>query len=192
MAATFKTALFGGFDREDVVAFIEKTARENREQTERLTAENNALREANASMTEELAKAREDAARFAVDAEKYQQLCTAYDALQQRSEALEAENAKLRAAAEEYRSLKDHIAEIEISAHRRTEEFRAAAIAKLHDTVAKHRDWCSGQQEQYAAMHASIRQQLRAAQEAADAVDLSGFRQMEESLQQLDHSLDEA
>ena len=44
MDASFKTCLFGGFDREDVVKFIEKTAAENREQLETLEAELNALR----------------------------------------------------------------------------------------------------------------------------------------------------
>ena len=44
MDASFKTCLFGGFDREDVVKFIEKTAAENQEQLETLEAELNALR----------------------------------------------------------------------------------------------------------------------------------------------------
>ena len=39
MEASFKTCLFGGFDREDVVKFIEKTAAENQEQLETLEAE---------------------------------------------------------------------------------------------------------------------------------------------------------
>ncbi|MBO4854670.1 MAG: hypothetical protein J5482_06000 [Oscillospiraceae bacterium] len=191
MAATFKTALFGGFDREDVVSFIEKTAREHREQTEQLTAENNSLRQANDAMAAELAALKETVERFGADAEKYQALCASYDKLKARSETLESENAELRGAAEEYRSLKDHIAEIEISAHRRTEEFRAAAIAKLHETVTHQRDWCAAQQQRYAALNDSILQQIRAAQEAMDAVDLTGFREMDESLQALDRSLDE-
>ena len=44
MDASFKTCMFGGFDRQDVVAFIEKTAEEHRVETETLRAENDQLR----------------------------------------------------------------------------------------------------------------------------------------------------
>ena len=44
MDASFKTCMFGGFDRQDVVAFIEKTAEEHRVETETLRAENEQLR----------------------------------------------------------------------------------------------------------------------------------------------------
>lgn len=74
MDASFKTCLFGGFDREDVVKFIEKTAAENREQLETLEAELNALRaqrdeaaaenEALRGLTEEDACLREENARL--------------------------------------------------------------------------------------------------------------------------------
>ena len=44
MDASFKTRLFGGFDREDVVTYIEKTAAENQTQLETLRAEVETLR----------------------------------------------------------------------------------------------------------------------------------------------------
>ena len=40
MDASFKTCMFGGFDRQDVVTFIEKTAEEHRTALEVLQAEN--------------------------------------------------------------------------------------------------------------------------------------------------------
>ena len=43
MSANFKTCLFGGFDREDVVNFIERTSRESRERIEALEKENEEL-----------------------------------------------------------------------------------------------------------------------------------------------------
>ena len=44
MDASFKTCMFGGFDRQDVVTFIEKTAEEHRTALETLQAENDTLR----------------------------------------------------------------------------------------------------------------------------------------------------
>ena len=40
METSFKTCMFGGFDREDVIAFIQKTAEENQTRLDALTAEN--------------------------------------------------------------------------------------------------------------------------------------------------------
>ena len=44
MDASFKTCMFGGFDRQDVVTFIEKTAEEHRTALETLQTENDTLR----------------------------------------------------------------------------------------------------------------------------------------------------
>ena len=131
MDASFKTRLFGGFDREDVVTYIEKTAAENQTQLETLRAEVETLRkqrdeaasenEALRGLTEEDAKLREENARLQA------QLAQA----QAEASALRSECEALRGPALEYQSLKEHIAEIEISAHRRTEEFRAKAMERL-------------------------------------------------------------
>ena len=40
METSFKTCMFGGFDREDVISFIQKTAEENQTRLDALTAEN--------------------------------------------------------------------------------------------------------------------------------------------------------
>ena len=39
MSANFKTCMFGGFDREDVVSYIEKTAKETQEKLDTLERE---------------------------------------------------------------------------------------------------------------------------------------------------------
>lgn len=45
-----------------------------------------------------------------------------------RNQELEQRCAQLKVQADEYESLKDHVAQIEISAHRRTEQFREEAV----------------------------------------------------------------
>ena len=43
MSTNFRTRMFGGFDREDVVAYIKKITQENQAQLEKLTQQNQAL-----------------------------------------------------------------------------------------------------------------------------------------------------
>ena len=116
MDASFKTCMFGGFDRQDVVAFIERTAEEHRAAVETLQAENEVLRreknEAAAEneglrcITEQDAKLREDNERLERQVQE----------LRQQVESLHVENEALRGPAAEYQSLKEHVADIEISA----------------------------------------------------------------------------
>ena len=189
MDASFKTCLFGGFDREDVVKFIEKTAAENQEQLETLEAELNALRaqrdeaaaenEALRGLTEEDACLREENARLR---EQLAQAQASAEALRQEAEAL-------RGPAAEYQSLKEYVADIEISAHRRTEEFRARAMEHLGQCITQQRLWCSQRRSTYLAMNAALSEQLRAAQEAVDDADFGAFDEMICELQRLEEEL---
>ena len=47
MSANFKTCMFGGFDRKDVIDYIEKSAKESQERIETLENENSELRSSN-------------------------------------------------------------------------------------------------------------------------------------------------
>lgn len=190
MSTTFKTCLFGGFDRDDVVSYIEKTALENRERIQQLTENSQALKNENEAMRRELESLRAGAADAQGLAEKYEALCRELEELKQRSQTLESENTELRSQAREYQSLKDHIAEIEISAHRRTQEFRAAAIEQLHGLVAQQRDWFGKRRGQVAELHEGVRSRLQAAQEALSEMDLSEFDRLDQDLQDLDNRLD--
>ena len=189
MDASFKTCLFGGFDREDVVKFIEKTAAENQEQLETLEAELNALRaqrdeaaaenEALRGLTEEDACLREENARLR------EQLAQA----QASAEALRQETEALRGPAAEYQSLKEHVADIEISAHRRTEEFRAKAMERLAQCIAQQRAWCSQRRSTYLSMNVSLLEQLRQAEQAVENADYTAFDSMISELQRLEDEL---
>ena len=189
MDASFKTRLFGGFDREDVVTYIEKTAAENQTQLETLRAEVETLRkqrdeaasenEALRGLTEEDAKLREENARLQA------QLAQA----QAEASALRSECEALRGPALEYQSLKEHIAEIEISAHRRTEEFRAKAMERLAQCISQQRMWCSQRRSTYLNMNAALAEQLRAAQETVDSADFAAFDDMIAELQQMEEEL---
>ena len=147
MDASFKTCMFGGFDRQDVVAFIEKTAEEHRVETETLRAENEQLRrerDAAVAENEALRCLTEEDARLQEDNNRLQRRV---EELQGKLAEVQAENDTLRGPAGEYQSLKEHIADIEISAHRRTEEFRARAMERrdisLEDQIFRAYGLCA-------------------------------------------------
>ena len=185
MDASFKTCMFGGFDRQDVVAFIEKTAEEHRVETETLRAENDQLRrdrDAAVAENEALRCLTEEDARLQEDNNRLQRRV---EELQAKLAEVQAENNALRGPAGEYQSLKEHIADIEISAHRRTEEFRGKAIAELMELVDGQRRWCTQQEAAYRQMNEGILAELRKAQCCVEECDLGNFQQFQESLRQL-------
>ena len=197
MSANFKTCLFGGFDREDVVAYIEQLSKENSSRIEAMAQENESLRQKNQSMESELVLMREQFLERTEQARQgdelrlqLQQMSEEMAAFQAQLAAVNEENAALQAQALDYQSLRDHIADIEISAHRRTEEFRAAAIAQLREMIAHQSAWCDQAKAQYAELSAQFAEKLQAAQQLVAQPDLSNFAQMQEALTELSVSFD--
>lgn len=189
MSENFKKCMFGGFDPEDVIAYIDRTAKENKARIATLTEQNEALTKSNQEMQVELTMLRQQFANQENEnraAEKWQQ---EWQAAQEKLQQLEEEAAMLRTQAQEYRSLKDHIADIEISAHRRTEEFRRAAIAQMQEIVNKQRGWCEEMKTKYLAVTEQFSQKLQQAQQVLAEPDVSGFAEMEDGLQNLENSL---
>ena len=196
MSANFKTCMFGGFDREDVVSYIEKTAKETQEKLDALESENTRLKADNERIEQALRTLHAQAKQMKQDEQDQETLQQRLDEAQARAaelavrcEALEAENESLRASANECAHLKEHIADIEINAHRRTEEFRAEAIEKLRAIIAQQRTWCQKQRGEYAFMSETILQDIRRAEDVLENADYSGFDQMMEGLQQLEDTL---
>lgn len=188
MNTNFKTALFGGFDREDVVNYIQQISRESQQRISALEEENQDLQERNRSMEAELNTLRRAALENGAAADTCRQLQDRLSRLQDQASQLQAETEGLRAQAAEYQSLKDHIADIEISAHRRTEEFRAKAIEQLRQLARQQEDWCAQSRAKYAELNRQFCQKLALAQQTLAEPDLSGFQELEEGLRQLEES----
>ena len=196
MSANFKTCMFGGFDREDVVSYIEKTAKETQEKLDALETENAKLKADNEQIEQALRTLHAQTKQMKQEEQDQESLQQRLDEAQARAaelavrcEALEAENENLRASANECAHLKEHIADIEINAHRRTEEFRAEAIEKLRAIIAQQRTWCQKQRGEYAFMSETILQDIRRAEDVLENANYSGFDQMMEGLQQLEDTL---
>ena len=197
MSTNFRTRMFGGFDREDVIAYIGKITQENQAQVEELTRSGDELRRQNDELGQQLVILRRQV-------ESCEDSHRENESLKQQVQRLEAENRELQEAlrqsrehsdelqvqADEYAKIRDHIAEIEISAHRRTEEFRAQAIQRIHELVAQQRAWCSENSVRYEELLQSFGEKLQAARDVLRETDLSGVEEMLCSLDRLDEELD--
>ena len=193
MSTNFRTRMFGGFDREDVVAYIKKITQENQAQLEKLTQQNQDLSQENDGLRQEVA-----ALRSRLDS--YESSAREKDELSQQNQRLAQENRDLQDAmremeercgllqeqADEYAKIRDHIAEIEISAHRRTEEFRAQAIQRIHTLVAQQRRWCNENRVRYEELLQRFAEKLETAKNVVQESDLSGFGEMLTALDELD------
>ncbi|MGI6181381.1 MAG: hypothetical protein ACOYIE_04820 [Agathobaculum sp.] len=152
----FRSAVFGGFHREDVLKYIEETDKKYYTETEELRrqlAEAQAalseLREQHETQTEKNAELLERLGEMTLDADKVRaQLdeiekgftlqAGEIEAQNQRAEALAtendrltAENAKLSAKCGEYDASREKIAEMELSAYRRAKQIEEDAKAEL-------------------------------------------------------------
>ena len=172
MSANFRTRMFGGFDREDVVAYIGKITKENQAQVEELTSAANELRQQNDGLIRQLAvlhrqvKSCEDSHREnEVLTQQVQRLEEENRAAQEALRQTQARCDELQVQADEYAKIRDHIADIEISAHRRTEEFRAQTIQRIHELVAQQRAWCSENSVRYEKLLQSFGEKLQAARD---------------------------
>ena len=120
MSETLKlrTAAFGGFNRQDVVDYIESSAREHTAQINALRAELKDAQDRLTAMEDE--KARADALTERCNALSAQ--VEELTPLQQEVEQLRAQVESYRPQAEAFCSLKDTVANIEMEAHTRANQ----------------------------------------------------------------------
>ena len=153
---TFKGSLFGGFNREDVIDYIKKTSAESTArieslegdidklcaQEQELRTQVSTLRGENDRLTQEHsdAAAERDTLRAALDTanDELTALRAEAEALRAENASLRAENDKLRPMAEQYSTIKEHLAGIELDAHQRAEEYERGVHERLAATI-RHR-----------------------------------------------------
>ena len=150
---TFKGSLFGGFNREDVIDYIKKTSAESTArieslegdidklcaQEQELRTQVSTLRGENDRLTQE-----HDTLRAALDTanEELTALRAEAEALRAENASLRAENDKLRPMAEQYSTIKEHLAGIELDAHQRAEEYERGVHERLAAMIGDCRAHC--------------------------------------------------
>jgi len=184
--SSFKTSMFGGFDRQSVIDYIEKTARETTDVQESLRKENEALAAAKSKLEQEVAALAKRvveleqrgnllAGELAAKSAAYEESARELEELRPKVEALTAEVEQLRPEAEAYANVKSHVGEIEFSAQKRANELEAATTARLNQLVAE----CKRQYQEMVSTFGT-----------ASAHALSELRKVEVNLTQLPRAFD--
>ena len=144
---TFKSVTFGGFDKQDVIRYIEQAAREASEAQEALTKENESLRNQVEELTAQLrgtvsqVEALESEGkelRTQLEAERAAR--QALEPVKPEMERLRGEVEKLRPDAEAYAQFRERIGAIECEARKRAADLESATVTRLEEMVAQFRE----------------------------------------------------
>lgn len=194
----FRTAVFGGFHRNDVLNYIELSARESnakiRELTERLEAVEqekaemaaalDSLRNESGDLAEQEAKVRtsleESSRSLAVVRGELQTTRTQLTVAKRELAGLQSKVAQIEPLAKRYEALKDRIATVELDAHQKAQTTLDKAqteVDALHDDTAR---WMGEVQKTYDCLRAQVGDCAVAAVKAEEA-----FAAMEEEYQNL-------
>lgn len=164
MENTFKSSVFGGFNRDDVIRYIEKTALESKQQIESLEQESDGLCRKNAELRDKLAAAERERDKLA---ESYDTASGAQEALKKGLTAAQETITELRAQLEES-------AQRAAFAQKEHERLRAAQKAEHEREMQKLQaelETLRAQAEEYSRVKAHIAEIELSARERADALD---------------------
>lgn len=181
---TFKTVAFGGFDKQDVIHYIEQTSKEAAENLEKLRQERDSLQTEAESLRSQV---RELQTRLEAESSLREQAQSQLEAEQTARQELEAgrdeaqrlraELEKLRPEAEAYAQFRDRVGDIECDAHKRAAELEADTTAKLRRTVELFRS-------QYVTLMSTF--------ESTASHVTAELRKVEVNLTQLPRAMDQA
>ncbi len=170
----FRSAALGGFNRQDVLAYLEKSAKQAAETQRELQQRIDALEETRTRQEAELKELREKAGRLEREGEELRaQLRRAGDDLSAsraacagKTSALEAagrelkelraETTRLEPDAEAYAALKDRLARMELESHRRAQAIQEEAEGQAETLRAQMEEWLRRVEREYAALRAQM------------------------------------
>ena len=164
MENTFKSSVFGGFNRDDVIRYIEKTSLESKQQIEALEQESDGLCRENAELRDKLAAAERERDKLA---ESYDTASGAQEALKKGLTAAQETITELRAQLEDT-TQKAAFAQKE---HERLRAAQKAEHEREMQKVLSELAELRAQAEEYGRVKAHIADTELSARERADALD---------------------
>ena len=175
-----KSVTFGGFDKQDVVNYIQQAAQQAQQQQSSLQSENDRLREQVESLSRELSSLRSQLESLTAENRQLQQVHaqnqeTAKELERLRPLAQEAE--RLRPDAEAYVQLRDRIGAIECDARKRADDLQCSVTEQLRKVVDQFREQYQTLTYHFASTASHVNTELR---------------KVEVSLTQLPHALDQS
>lgn len=183
-SSTFKSVAFGGFAKQDVVDYIERTAREAAAVQEKLQQENDGLREEADTLRQQVETLRAQVealqAERALTQEHLAEESAARQSLEpfrQEAQTLREEVERLRPDAEAYAQFRERLGAIECEARKRAADLENATVARM---------------ERVSSTFRTRYQEAASAFDAAAAHVTGELRKVEVNLSQLPRALDQA
>ena len=186
----FRSAIFGGFNREDVLHYIEETdtkyyteTAELRSQLTEAQSAMNELRTQNEALTAKNAELLERLGEMTLDTDKIRAQLDQIESgfslqateLAAENDRLTSENAKLSAKCGEYDATREKIAEMELSAYRRAKQIEEDAKVELQKLRRKSMETIEQVRRQLDATKENYRTVLaRNQQESAEMARKAG------------------
>ena len=195
-----KSVTFGGFDKQDVIRYIEQTAKNNEaaqkdllEETERLRTQLDELNAANVALRAEIealsAKKQDLEAELAAQQARAQEL-TPLLGLDIKVAQLESELELLRPDAAYYAQLRDRLGSIECEARERANDLERSTQEQLKKTVEAFRSQYATLMSTFETTAAHVNAELRKVEvnltQLPRAMDRSGV-ELEELAKQLEN-----
>lgn len=175
-----KSVTFGGFDKQDVIRYIEQAAQQAAAAQQTLQDENENLRKQAEALSAELSTLRAQVSSLSAERDRLQEALGRESASRQQLESLkplESEVARLRPDAEAYAQFRERIGAIECEARKRAADLELATVNQLQKTVDLFR-------EQYQTLMSTFE---------STASHVNGeLRKVEVNLTQLPRAMDQA
>ena len=195
----FRSAAFGGFHRQDVLDYLEKTTRDHQAKTEELTR---ALDQEKAARTaaegeKEALRAQLDEAVSARDAlteelaqvkQRLEEATASLAQAEERAAELTQRVGALEPGAKSWQRLKDTAGNIEVSAHERAQVTVQTARAQAAQLRAEGVRWVLEIQDRCDRLKRELRTAITAAQRELDGVQTS-FAQAQEDMEGIQSAL---
>ncbi len=170
MSATeyqFRGVTFGGFNRRDVLTYVESTVSEHGRQVEELKKELKLAEEANGAQAAALAEAEVRGTRYAeensrLSAElaaaqrKLSEHAAALAGAQEELSVLQEQVRTMKPGAEAYARIKDRAASIEMEAHLRAQTILDEAEARTKTTRIRAEEWLRRVQADYDRLRTDV------------------------------------
>lgn len=205
----FRTVMFGGFHKQDVLNYITQASQQHQERDADLTLSAESAQKELDSLTEKYENAEAARKKNAADCERMSEALTYRTAeleeLMREMSALKAEHEsamarltemeeifpRLQEDSQAYSELKDHMATIELEAHRKAQQIMDQAQEHANKLRAEMESWLARVQSTYghlrtdmAATVSHLRGELERGLKAMDAA-AEAFTQHDETLNEL-------
>jgi len=159
----FRSAAFGGFNRQDVMDYLERSVKEHNQALEQVNtqltqtrSEADQLREQLAQVREEVRQAKEELERATADRQSAQEQAQMVNELRIQNDQLRRQADGAQADAEAYAAIKERTAGIELEAHRRAQSIVDQAQVQADQMRRELAQWLERVERDYYDLRAQV------------------------------------